>query len=756
MRIPLFAVMVVVAVSSVRAEETIPLKTLADIKASTVFVKASVGPFEANGSGFVIRVDGEAVYVATNHHVVSSPKNLNRIGKLALTLVFGSGTKSERVAQGEILASDPARDLAILKVTGLKEIPKPIDYSKVPELVETMPVFTFGFPFGRMLSTSKGSPAITVGRGTVSSIRTDDAGDVAFVQIDGALNPGNSGGPVVSSQGNLIGIAVATIRGAQQIGLVIPQDQLVKMLDGRVGASSLRTKTLAEDKAELDIEVALIDPLSRIKEVAVLYVAGDVTRTVASPLPGRGREPLPGAQRVPLAISGAKATGTLSLTLPKSGDRRVTCQVVYTNGAEKPLYLQPVLHNLAQPDVAENDDMLSPAPRRAGVVRGRMSRPRSPANDPGRSESFTYSGRGGKLESFTAVAVGPQVKVVFTATPSGFLKQYAYPSFELQGSYKLPGPATQLALDAMHQKLFAIVTTRQDLKFSHPSHQPSGAGDLHVYDVKGLLSGKDTSATELTPESTVSLGANVSRMQLSPTGQHLYLLQAAPDAKSAPGKLIRIDTTKNVADIELDLEQGAETFCVAPGGKALYVAVSPQGHAHSSRSGVEEGKIFMVEPGTFEVIKTAQIELDPGDIQANEKGQVYVAGGSNQHTVIAVVDMKKTRAIVTRWKGVYMGAIIRLSSDQKRLYIGSRGVSPASVASWVLPQRADGMPAISRISDGPDAPLGGEIFLTPDDAFLLTRFGAVVPLGASKAPESSAPSMPKKSATPKPRRLAPR
>ena len=162
----------------------------------------------------------------------------------------------------------------------------------------------------------------------------------------------------------------------------------------------------------------------------------------------------------------------------------------------------------------------------------------------------------------------------------------------------------------------------------------------------------------------------------------------------------------------------------------------------------------MVDAGSFEVQKTALIELDPADIQADAHQQVYVSGGSNQHTMIAVVDMNKTRAIVSRWKGVYMGASIRLTSDRKRLYVGSRNISPASISIWDLPDDPAGVPAISRLQTGPDAPLGGEIFLTPDDVFLLTRFGAVVPLGnakgAGESPESS------KSSTPRPRRLAPR
>src|ERR1700686_3200891 len=96
-----------------------------------------------------------------------------------------------------------------------------------------MPVFVFGFPFGKILATNKRNPAITVGKGSVSSIRLDEKDELALVQIDGALNPGKSGGPVVDAPGRLVGIAVATIKDSSGIGLAIPARQLKRLLDNK-------------------------------------------------------------------------------------------------------------------------------------------------------------------------------------------------------------------------------------------------------------------------------------------------------------------------------------------------------------------------------------------------------------------------------------------------------------------------------------------------------------------------------------------
>jgi S1-C subfamily serine protease len=287
----------------VDSNQAIPAKLLEHLKSATVFVKVESKDFQASGSGFVMKVQGDTAYVVTNAHVIDpkieieftvprgsgppfgmpqmpqmprGPPNFPRgpfgprgpmgpmgprgpmtirppnfgnppfggdqtqkvvipFGNATISLVFWSGTKREQSFRAEVTASDRQRDLAILKITGRGNLPDPIDCGQSPPLQETMPVFVFGFPFGESLSTNKGNPAITVGKGSVSSIRRDDKDELAYVQIDGALNPGNSGGPVVDSQGRLVGVAVKTIKGAG-IGLAIPSNTLTKVLQNRAQA----------------------------------------------------------------------------------------------------------------------------------------------------------------------------------------------------------------------------------------------------------------------------------------------------------------------------------------------------------------------------------------------------------------------------------------------------------------------------------------------------------------------------------------
>jgi S1-C subfamily serine protease len=310
----------------------LPAETLAVLKAATVFVKVSIGKLEATGSGFLMKVDGNTGYVVTNDHVVAPPPGL-RI-KPRVNLVFWSGTKQEKIVPAEVLATDPSRDLAMLKTTGLSEFPAPLDMTQQAELSETMTVWILGFPFGDMLSTTRGNPAITIGKGTISSIRNDERDEAKVIQIDGDINPGNSGGPVVDGSGGLVGITVAKITGTH-IGMAIPPAELTKMLNGRVGAVGFTPLSSDAGMSEIQVQANLIDPLNKITAVGILYVGAD-------PKPKLQRNPdgtflpLPGAQRVDLAVEAQKARGTIKV--PASQGTKFAFQAFYVNGQGKTIY----------------------------------------------------------------------------------------------------------------------------------------------------------------------------------------------------------------------------------------------------------------------------------------------------------------------------------------------------------------------------------------------------------------------------------
>ncbi len=289
---------------------------------ATVFVRVQGTNWKGSGSGFVVATDKDTVLVATNYHVITGPgyeKNARptptelakAIKAPTVSVVFDSGTKTEVAAKAEVIAGDAENDLAILRITGLKDPPKPIEYTDPPKLSETMAVYTFGFPFGQALSTGKGSPAITVGKGSVSSLRLNDDGELAVVQIDGALNPGNSGGPVVDTKGRLVGVAVATIKNAQGIGFAVPCAELGRMMKGRLDGFLVSATKGADGKLTVRAEVGVLDPTAAVKGVTLHYLV--VPPKGTKPKAGESLEKQPGAKKVALKVAGGIATGDVTL-----------------------------------------------------------------------------------------------------------------------------------------------------------------------------------------------------------------------------------------------------------------------------------------------------------------------------------------------------------------------------------------------------------------------------------------------------------
>ena len=156
----------------------------------------------ATGSGFFITADG---YFLTNYHVVQGAKNIR------LRTVFGN-------VSAKVVRVDPEVDLALLKANKRGFVPLPFAAEDSATLGED--IFTIGFP---MPDLQGFSPKMT--KGVISSLNGIQDDDVEY-QIDASIQPGNSGGPLVNNQGELVGVVAASLREglvAEKKG-VLPQN----------------------------------------------------------------------------------------------------------------------------------------------------------------------------------------------------------------------------------------------------------------------------------------------------------------------------------------------------------------------------------------------------------------------------------------------------------------------------------------------------------------------------------------------------
>ncbi|MBR0926101.1 MULTISPECIES: S1C family serine protease [Bradyrhizobium] len=149
------------------------------------------------GSGIVISPDG---LVLTNSHVVGTSKEIR------LRDVEG------HVGEAQVLGVDPDTDLALLRANGARHLPY-ASLGNSKSLRRGQLVIAIGNPLG-FESTVTAGVVSALGR-SIRSVSGRTIEDV--IQTDAALNPGNSGGPLVSSHAEVIGINTAIINGAQGI-----------------------------------------------------------------------------------------------------------------------------------------------------------------------------------------------------------------------------------------------------------------------------------------------------------------------------------------------------------------------------------------------------------------------------------------------------------------------------------------------------------------------------------------------------------
>jgi S1-C subfamily serine protease len=162
------------------------------------------------GSGVIISDDG---YLLTNLHVVDRASRI----QVKLSDAAGGGVYDVQ----HIYVVTPRTDVALLKIVPKKkgEKFKAVQFAKNDDLLLGETVLALGNPFGLGESVSRG---ILSSKSRVPAKANEDLQMENCLQTDALINPGNSGGPLIDLRGDLIGINVAILQGAQGIGFAIP------------------------------------------------------------------------------------------------------------------------------------------------------------------------------------------------------------------------------------------------------------------------------------------------------------------------------------------------------------------------------------------------------------------------------------------------------------------------------------------------------------------------------------------------------
>ncbi len=212
---------------------------------------------EGNGSGSVIDTQG---HILTNYHVIEGAREVN------VTLFNGESYPAELVGQ------DPDNDIAVLRIAAPENVLVPIVFGDSSNLRVGQHIIAIGNPFGLERTMSTGIISRLnqqVASKTKRSLRS-------AIQIDAALNQGNSGGPLLSSRGELIGMntAIATRSGDNAgIGFAIPVNTIRRIVPQLIATGRVSLPTIGIQKVyetERGLLVVKMTPNGPAEQAGVL------------------------------------------------------------------------------------------------------------------------------------------------------------------------------------------------------------------------------------------------------------------------------------------------------------------------------------------------------------------------------------------------------------------------------------------------------------------------------------------------------
>lgn len=223
----------------------------------------------SEGSGAIYSNTGGKGYIVTNNHVVS--------GADKLEIIFKDGSKTT----GKLVGTDKVTDLAVIEIAGDK-VPATASFGDSSKISEGDQVIAIGSPLGSDYATSVTEGIISSKSRTVTTqdqTTGQDVGQATVIQTDAAINAGNSGGPLVNANGQIIGINSMKLTSGSDgtsvegMGFAIPSNEVVKIINALVKDGEIK-------RPSLGIKAIDLDQIAKEEQSNTLKLPSSVTKGV--------------------------------------------------------------------------------------------------------------------------------------------------------------------------------------------------------------------------------------------------------------------------------------------------------------------------------------------------------------------------------------------------------------------------------------------------------------------------------------------
>ena len=289
-----------------------PVDLFKKVEGSVVAILVTTPSGSAQGSGFVYDNSG---HIVTNNHVVA--------GQQSISVTFLDGT----IVSAKLVGTDIYGDLAVLSITNQSHALKPVPLGNSSALQVGEQVAAIGNPFGLSGSMTLGIVS-QLGRSTTG---TGGYLLIDLVQTDAAVNPGNSGGPLLNMQGQVVGVntLIFSQSGASEgVGLAIPSHTVRRITDSIIKTGSYNHPWVGIQGVDMTADVAKAMNLPEAKGFLVLSVLPNSPAATAG-LKGSDRQANIGGQNVPIG-------GDIIVGIDRVTTRNLNDLLLYTERNKSP------------------------------------------------------------------------------------------------------------------------------------------------------------------------------------------------------------------------------------------------------------------------------------------------------------------------------------------------------------------------------------------------------------------------------------
>jgi hypothetical protein len=321
----------------------------------------------------------------------------------------------------------------------------------------------------------------------------------------------------------------------------------------------------------------------------------------------------------------------------------------------------------------------------------------------------------GRVAPLLALEGDPERGLLLVSGLDGVLRCYSS-SLQLLGQRRLPGVAYHLALDPSRGVLYAAVADRADLTIGPMGDREQAFGDIHAYDVKGLLDGQPDPGRELVPEHALGFRGQVHTLLLSDSGQRLFYLAD-------------VGRETHIGRISTAAWQREEVRPIRPGALSALAQAPYTGVI----GGISGGQLFVLDRESLTVKAPVMILSAIAAVVTGAGGRMYLIE-RRRGTHLVVLDVESWQIRERLHLPDLTGRIYAsLGPDGERLYLSSSAVLEGSIYALDLGARGRGMiRPVGQAGRGRSRLIRGGLFQSADGKLLFTGNGFVfrTPAGA--------------------------